>query len=768
MKYLALSISLLLPAVVQAATIRGKVVSTEDGLPLSGASITVKERPNEGVEVGEDGTYVLELPSGKYTIVCESVGFGTETKVVNLKNTATANFNLWTDVEDLGGVEVTSRTQHKAVEQTQMSVAHLEVEDMKKMPAMFGEQDVIKSLQLMPGVKAESDASSGFQVRGGESSQNLVLLDGATVNNAGHLMGLFSTFNSDVLRDVTLYKGQMPAQYGGRIASVLDVTTANGDRQNFKADGAIGLLASKLTLQGPLQKGKSSWMVAGRRTYLDVFLKATDDYKDTKLNFYDLNAKLNFKLTDKDQLDLTFFNGQDHLGIRKLMNMQWGSTVGAAKWRHEYNSNVVLNSEVFFSGYKTRNWLDVMEDISYSYDGKNNQTAWNENLTWHIGNAHTIDVGFQSSYLDVVSAEWKYNGIHEKEERYALENHFWLNDEWVVNKRLSLLAGVRMSVFSLLGSGPYYSIAPNGDILSTKEYGKGDFVKTYVDPEPRLSANYKLSSNQSVKAAYSHTTQNVHTIKNGITSIPLDRFTLSTNLLKPESADQVSVGYAISFDNEEHNNAYEVNTEVYYKHTDNVIDYRDGVNSMSQIEIDRLVLAGQGRSYGWELDVKKNYGKVTGWISYTLSRTETQIDGISNNQWYTANNDRRHDINVVAMYSPNKRWDLSASWKFYSGQAMSVPVAKYEVEGETYYYYNNRNNYRTPNYHRLDFGATRHCKPHRHWQSEWAFGIYNVYGRYNPFVITIDEDEDSATGSRMTQTSLFAFLPSVTYRFKFK
>lgn len=311
MKYLALSISLLLPAVVQAATIRGKVVSTEDGLPLSGASITVKERPNEGAEVGEDGTYVLELPSGKYTIVCESVGFGTETKVVNLKNTATANFNLWTDVEDLGGVEVTSRTQHKAVEQTQMSVAHLEVEDMKKMPAMFGEQDVIKSLQLMPGVKAESDASSGFQVRGGESSQNLVLLDGATVNNAGHLMGLFSTFNSDVLRDVTLYKGQMPAQYGGRIASVLDVTTANGDRQNFKADGAIGLLASKLTLQGPLQKGKSSWMVAGRRTYLDVFLKATDDYKDTKLNFYDLNAKLNLKLTDKDQLDLTFFNGQD-------------------------------------------------------------------------------------------------------------------------------------------------------------------------------------------------------------------------------------------------------------------------------------------------------------------------------------------------------------------------------------------------------------------------------------------------------------------------
>ncbi|MCQ2208249.1 MAG: TonB-dependent receptor [Paludibacteraceae bacterium] len=754
-------------AAASAASLKGVVVSAEDGAPLPGASITIKELPNEGMEALEDGTFKLEVPSGKYTVVCEMVGYSTLTKTVNVKNDAKLNFKLDSDVEDLGAVEVTSRSTHKAIEQTQMSVAHLEVSDMKKMPSMFGEQDVIKSLQLMPGVKAESDASSGFQVRGGESSQNLVLLDGATVNNAGHLMGLFSTFNSDVLRDVTLYKGQMPAQYGGRIASVLDVATANGNNEHFQADGAIGLLASKLTLHGPFQKGKSSWLVAGRRTYIDLFLKGTEDFKDTKLNFYDINAKLDFKLSQKDQLDVTFFNGQDQLGINDLMAMKWGSTIGALKWRHAVHSGLAVNTQAFVSHYKTTNWMEL-DDSDYSYDGVNTQASLRENLTWNVGEKHTLDFGFQSSYLDVVSAEWEFNDVHEKEERFAWENHFWINDEWNINKRLSLLAGVRLSVFSLLGSGPYYEIDGDGNIVSTTNYGKGDFVKTYVNPEPRLSANYKLTNNQSLKAAYSHTCQNLHTIKNGITSLPMDRFTLSSNLLKPETADQVSAGYAISFDNESHNNAYEVAVDVYYKHTDNIIDYRDGVGSMDEIEIDRLVLAGQGRSYGIELEVKKNFGKVTGWVSYTLSRTESQIDGINRDRWYTANNDRRHDINVVAIYTPNKRWDFSASWKYYSGQAMSLPVGKYQVENQTYYYYDNRNNYRAPSYHRLDLGATRHGRPHKHWQSELAFGLYNAYGRYNPFIISVREDPYVNSGSKATLTAMYSFLPSFTYRFKFK
>lgn len=763
-------LSLLFPfftVLANAATIKGRVVSVEDGLPLPGASVTVKGQ-NYGTEVLNDGTYSLELPEGVYTLECEMYGFETATKTVNLKKSTTINFKLEEqEAQALDGIEVSTKVMHNAVEQTQMGVTYLEVSELKRMPAMFGEQDIIKSLQLMPGVKAESEASSGFQVRGGESSQNLVLLDGSTINNAGHLMGLFSTFNSDVLRDVTLYKGQMPAQYGGRIASVLDVNTINGDNQQFRADGALGLLASKLTLQGPIQKGKSSWLIAGRRTYADLFLKATDDYKDTKLNFYDLNAKLNFKLTNRDNLDLNFFNGNDNLGIKKLMNMRWGSTIGSVKWRHAFLDSLALVSDVFVSHYKTACWMDLMES-NYEYKGKNVQAAWNENLVWNIGKSHTLNAGFQSSYFDVITADWGYGLIRQKEERYAWENHFWVNDEWNINKRLSVLAGVRLSVFSLLGSGPYYTVDELGNISSTTEYGKGDFVKTYVNPEPRISANYKLTQNQSLKAAYSHTTQNLHTIKNGITSMPIDRYTLSTNLFGPEVADQVSAGYAISIDNEAHKNAYEISAELYYKHTDDIVDYRDGSGPFDYVEIDRLLMAGQGRSYGLELNIKKNFGKFMGWISYTLCNTETQIDGVNNNKWYRANNDRRHDVNIVAMYSPNKKWDLSASWKFYSGQAMSLPVGKYEVEGETIYYYVGRNNYSAPSYHRLDLGATRHCRPHKHWESEWAFGLYNAYGRYNPFYIEVVEDEESITGSRVEQTSLYCFLPSVTYRFKFK
>lgn len=768
-KYFITLAALLVTVAAEAATIKGTVVAADDGSPLSGASITIEEKQNEGTEVEDNGSYSLELPAGKYTIVCDMVGYKTEKKTVNLKTTSTVNFKMELEMEELQDVTVSTRGLHNSVEQTQMGVAYLEVSDVRRLPAMMGEQDIIKSLQLMPGVKAESDGSAGFQVRGGESSQNLVLLDGATINNAGHLMGLFSTFNSDVLRDVTLYKGQMPAQYGGRISSVLDVQTLNGDNQNFKADGSVGLLASKLAVQGPIQKGKSSFMVAARRTYLDMFLKATDDYKDTKLNFYDINGKLDFKLSPHDQLDGTFFMGNDNLGINSLMNVQWGSVIGALKWRHNFHSDLVLNSELFYSHYKTKNWMDLMEN-SYSYNGKNDQAALNENLVWNITDKNTLNAGFQTSYLDVISAEWTYSDIHEIEERYALENHLWVNDEWKLNKRLALSAGLRMSIFSLLGSGPYYTIDSDGNILATKEYGKGELVETYVNPEPRFSANYKLTNNQSLKAAYSRSSQNVHTIKNGVTSLPIDRYTLSTNYIEPETSDQVSAGYAISFDDEAngHRNAYEVTAEVYYKHSNNVVDYRDGVSSFDEVQIDKLVLLGQGRSYGLELNVKKNFGKLTGWISYTLSNTETQIDGISHNRWYTANNDRRHDINIVAMYELNKRWDFSASWKFFSGQALSLPVAKYQVEDKIYYYYNNRNNYRAPNYHRLDLSATRHGKEHKHWQGEWVFGLYNAYGRYNPFYIQIEDDENSKSGSKIKQTSLYSFLPSVAYRFKFK
>ncbi|MCQ2235167.1 MAG: TonB-dependent receptor [Paludibacteraceae bacterium] len=746
----------------------GRVTSSEDGMPLPMASVEVSNRSDLGTDTDDDGYYSLDIPDGTYTFKCEYTGYKKSVKTININGKTKMNWSLTSDVEELGAIEISGRMQHVTTEETQMSVTHLEVEDIKKMPALFGEQDVIKSLQLMPGVKSESDASSGFEVRGGEASQNLVLIDGATINNAGHIMGFFSTFNSDILKDVTLYKGQMPAQYGGRIASVLDINTINGDYQNYKADGAIGLLASKLAIQGPIQKGKSSFYISGRRTYLDLFLKATDDYKNTTLYFYDMNAKVDFKLGRKDLLEVSAFKGNDKVGIAKLMNMEWGSDIITGKWRHQFDEDMTLTSELIHSSYKNDNYADIM-DSHYLLKGKNAQSTLRERFEWKVDSSVVLNLGLQTNYHDVITGQWSFDARKEKEERYAWENNFWANSEWDVNKRISILFGSRFTAFSLLGGSPYYNIDEEGNIVNTTDYAKGEIVKTYWNMEPRASVNYKLNSDHSLKAAYSHTLQNIHTVKSGITTMPMDRYTLSTNLIKPETADQISFGYAGQIEDEQgHKNAFEFTAEVYYKWVKNIIDYRDGISAFNEIEMDQLVLAGQGTSYGLETSIKKNYGVVTGWISYTLSKTETQIDGINDNQWYTASNDRRHAVSIVAIYTPNKKWDFSASWTYNSGQAMNLPVAKYEINEKTYYYYDSRNNYRAPSYHRLDLSATKHCREHKHWQGEWSFGLYNAYGRYNPFMINIEEDKTSITGSKITQTSLFSFVPSIAYRFKIK
>ncbi len=754
-------------APLSAINISGNV--KDDQGPLPTASVSVENRIDQGTECDERGHYSLNLPNGEYTLVCEFLGYKKERKTIKVHDKALkVNFKMEEDVQELDKVEIKGSWRAPITDVPEMSVSHLDVADLKKMPALFGEQNVIKSLQLMPGVKSESDASSGFQVRGGESSQNLVLLDGTTINNAGHMLGFFSAFNDDLLRDVTLYKGLMPAQFGGRISSVLDMSTLNGDNQNYQADGSVGLLASKLMIQGPIQKGKSSFVISGRRTYLDMFLKLTDDYKNTTLYFYDVNAKLNFNLGKKDNLSLSFFNGKDALGISNLMNMEWGNTTATGQWSHRFNDRLRLNSTLFHSHYKTQNWMEIMSNY-YDYDGKIDQTALTENLSWQVNDQNELKFGYQTSWYDLITAHTRESDIDQKEERYAWENHFWVNDECNLTKRLSLTGGIRLAVFSVMGGSPYYDIDQEGEIIHTTTYNsKSDFIKTYCEWEPRLSANYKLTPQQSVKAAYSRTSQNIHTLKNGISSTPMDRYTFSTNSIQPETANQVSAGYSATLNSQGRKNAYEASAEVYYKKMNHVLDYRDGVTSGTEIEMDRLVLSGEGRSYGIELNLKKNLGKLTGWISYTLSQTQTRIDGINDGDWYTASNDRRHDVNIVALYSLNKKWDISASWVFQTGQAMSLPTAKYEINGTTLYKYDSRNNYRAPSYHRLDLSATLHLKEHKHWKHDLNFGLYNAYGRYNPFMISIEEDDESVTGTKATQTSLFSFVPSISYRFKFK
>lgn len=662
--------------------------------------------------------------------------------------------------DTLQEVTVTSRSAKKRVEETQIGVEKIEIATLTKVPALFGERDIIKSIQLLPGVKSEGDGAGGYQVRGGTAAQNLILLDGATIYNAGHLMGLFSTFNDDALGNASLYKGLVPAQLGGGTSSVFDIDTRPGDMQRYRFGGTIGLLSAKLKAEGPIKKGQSSFLFTGRRSYLDLFLLGTEDYKDNTMNFYDCNLRLNFRLNPKNFLSVSLFHGQDNMGLDELMDMKWGNSAVSANWLHTFNDNHYANTKLMYSDFSDDVGIEII-NTRYKMKGYIRHLTLNHSQVWEPTESHSINYGIETTYLQLKSAEWDINLLHQKESRKAWTNAIWVNDVWKMGRWMELSAGVRLHLFSVLGGSPYYTIGNEGNILSTINPASGSFVKTYADIEPRVSAKIPLNKYNSLKLGYSRTSQDIHAIRAGSMSMPFDRYTMSSNIVKPEQADQVALGW-VGITN---NGDYDFSAETYYKNIRNVYDYRDGKSFYSEIEIERLILGGKGRAYGLELCAHKNTGSLTGWISYTLSWSENKIDGINGGRWYTASNDRRHDIAIVAMYALSDSWELSGTWRYNTGQALTAPSAKYEVDGTTYYYYNERNGYRAPDYHRLDVAAT-HTSVGKRFTRQWAFGVYNAYCRYNPFVINFRNDDKSPTGTKAIQTSLFGIVPSVSFSLK--
>ena len=663
--------------------------------------------------------------------------------------------------DTLEGVTITSRSAQKRVEEVQIGVEKVEIATLAKVPALFGEKDIIKSIQLLPGVKSENEASGGYQVRGGTAAQNLILLDGATVYNAGHLMGLFSTFNDDALMGASLYKGLVPAQLGGGTSSVFDIQTRSGDMSGYHFSGTIGLLSAKVMAEGPIQKERSSFLFAGRRSYLDLFLKATKDYKNNTLNFYDTNLRLNFKLSAKDLLSLSFFRGHDNLGVEDLMDMEWGNTTASANWLHTFSDRLYANTQLVYSDFTSDVGIDML-NIYYTMKGYIRHLTFREQQVWSPHARHRLNYGVESTLLQLQSAEWDINLLHQREKRKAWSNALWLNDEWQPFERLELSAGLRLHLFSVLGGSPYYQIDDEGRITDTQEPGSGRILKTWVDLEPRISMKWKLNRWHSLKVGYSRTTQDIHAIRGTSMSMPFDRYTMSSNIVRPERADQVALGWvAITPDG-----SYDFSAETYYKAIRNVYDYRDGKSFYSEIEIERLLLGGKGRAYGLELCAHKNSGKLTGWASYTLSWSENKIAGINGGRWYTASNDRRHDLALVGMYEISPTWELAGTWRYTTGQALTAPSGKYDVAGTTYYYYTERNGYRAPAIHRLDLSLS-HTKKMKRATRIWTFGIYNAYCRYNPFVIRFKNDDDSATGTVAEQTALFGIVPSVSFTLKY-
>lgn len=662
--------------------------------------------------------------------------------------------------ETLREVTISSRSASKRVDEVQVGVEKVEIATLAKVPSLFGEKDILKGIQLLPGVKSESEGSGGYQVRGGTAAQNLILLDGATVYNAGHLMGLFSSFNDDALMNGSLYKGMVPAQLGGGSSSVFDISTRSGDVNNYHYGASVGLLSAKVMAEGPIQKDKSSFLVAGRRSYLDLFLGLSDEYKNNTLHFYDTNVRLNFHLSPKDMLALSFFHGRDNMAIEDMMMMEWSNTAATANWLHTFSDTRYVNTKLAYSIYQCDMGMDMLSSY-YKMKGYIRHATLRHQQVWAPGQ-HRFNYGLEGTFLQLQSAEWDIVELHERERRNALMGAAWIGDEWRVGKQLELSAGVRLHLFSVLGGAPYYLIDKDGNITETLNTASGHIVKTYTNVEPRLSAKLKLSQLHSLKLGYSRTSQDIHAISNSSMSMPFDRYTMTSNIVAPEQADQIALGWAGITKNGE----YDFSAEAYYKDIRNVYDYRDGKLFYSEIEIERLILGGKGRAYGLELCAHKNKGLLTGWVSYTLSWSDNKIEGINGGKWYTASNDRRHDLSVVGMYKLSNTWEVAATWHYNTGQALTAPSGKYDMNGSTFYYYHERNGYRAPACHRLDISAT-YTKKHGRATHIWSFGIYNAYNHYNPYVIQFLNDDDKPSGTKVEQTSLFGIIPSVSFTIKY-
>ncbi len=762
-----LFLSITLPGFSQGKhTISGYVKDAKTGEQLPGASVRVQSNASVGATSNEYGFYSLTLADGSYTLIVSSLGYAE--KQVEAANSKDLRLDILLEAAGtaLTEVVVSSREKNNRVAAAQMGVENLSIKQINKLPVVFGERDIFKMVQLLPGVKSAGEGSSGFFVRGGSVDQNLILLDEALVYNPSHLLGFFSTFNSDAIKDVVLYKGNMPAQYGGRLSSVMDVKMKDGNDQDYHVNGGLGIISSRLNVEGPITKDRGSFLISGRRTYADVFLKASSDTQVNRnqLYFYDLNLKANYRLGQKDRLYLSGYFGQDKLGLADLFGLSWGNRTGTLRWNHEVSPKMFSNTSLIYNDYRYNININT---ATIEGTVKSRIKDWNlkEEVSFFADTRNTLRFGLNTTYHTIVPG--MYTGkftLPNLPDTYSWENALFVNNSWKASSRLNVEYGIRLSSFSLLGGdASFYTLNPAGTIIDTSKYAKGAFVKTYVMPEPRVSASYRLTEQTSFKAAYSRNTQYLHLISNSAAGNPTDKWVPSNNIIKPEVADQVSAGYFHNLAN----NSYEFSIEGYYKYMQNQIDYRDGANIFSNDALEPQLLFGIGRAYGAEFLLRKTKGRFTGWIGYTLSRTERKIGGINNGSWYVARQDRTHDISVVGIFELNKKWTLSATWVYYTGNAVSFPSGKYRIDNQVVFYYKERNGYRMPAYHRLDLSATHKFKEHKRFSSELAIGLYNAYGRENAYVITFRQDPNDASRTQALQTALFKFVPSVTYNFSF-
>ena len=759
----------------QFGQIVGVVKDAESSTTLIGVSL-YEEQLQLGTTTDERGRYELSLPIGEHSLRISYIGYTTVYKKVTVgTKPLTLNIKLQPMSEKLSEVQVTSERKDRNVTAMAMSVQTLDMITIKKIPALMGEVDVIKSITLLPGVQSASEGSSGFSVRGGATDHNLILLDGAPIYNASHFLGFFSVFNNDVVKDATLYKGDIPADFGGRLSSVLDVSVKDEMPKRLSLQGGVGLVTSHLMLETPLFDHKTSVLLAGRRTYAGLVLPFLgEDLNKSKINFYDVNAKVSQSLGKNDRLFLSFYNGHDQFSMQQMVGLGYGNSSATLRWSHIFSERLTSNLSLLGSRYRYNidmNYSPYDFAISAGTDAAslNYDFAmhWNEQHDSRFGLSTGIQSYLQGEIDDRGGALSQYLQIDQSKSvaRKGLEHALYFTHDYTPTPRLSFRAGMRLSCFQNIGEEDLYVFDDIlYEVMDTLHYGKGEVFNTVINPEPRLAAKFQLDEHSSVKASYSRTVQYAQVASSATGGLPFDVWFPTSPNVKPQKCDQFALGYFRNF----HDDAIETSVEVYYKNMQNVIDFKDNAITYGYLLIDGELRVGKGRSYGAEFLVRKNVGKFTGWVSYTYSRTFRTIKDISLGREYRSPYDRPHNIVIVGSYDLTPRITLAANWIYNTGQPVTFPYGQYTLNGVTYAVYNGkRNESRYPDYHRLDLSFT--CKlgklDNRRWQHEINVSVYNAYARHNTWAITFDQGDN---GSIVTKNMyLFSAVPSISYNFKY-
>jgi len=750
-------------------TVSGYIKDATNGEVLVGATILVKEE-SKGTSTNIYGFYSLNLKPGNYTLVYSFVGYNSIEKVITLKENVTINIEFELESQAIQEVVVSREKPNSNIVKPEMSVSQLEMKSIQRIPVLFGEVDVLKAIQMLPGVQTAVEGSSGFSVRGGGTDQNLILLDEATVYNGSHFMGFFSVFNNDAIRDVKLYKGDIPASCGGRLSSLLDVRMKDGNSKKYEFNGGIGLISSRFTVEGPIIKDTSSFIVSGRRTYLDLFFPFFKQAKGSRLYFYDLTMKINHTINENNRIYLSGYFGRDIMGQFKS-EFGYGNQTLTLRWNHLFGKKLFLNTTVIYSSYKYNLESEFEEASSFKWNAQMNDYSLKFGFSYYLNPNNSIQFGEQSIIHSIdpgcakgIGEQTFFNKI-QIPKNYSLEHGIYALNEQQIGSKLSLKYGLRLSIFQNVGSATLYKFDNNYEVSDTIKYKSGDIFNTYMNLEPRLGVTYAFDQSNSIKASYSHTVQYIQQASNSQGGTPLDIWFFASPNVRPQRSDQMALGFFKNF----LGNTIETSAEIYYKKIYNVIDFCKFSETLLNKKLEGELRVGKGRAYGLELYAKINRQKFSGWISYTYSRAFRTVADINDGKEYRAPYDKPNSINVVLNYELTKRLTLSANWIYATGQPYTAPVGWAEMGGNLVPIYSDRNALRYPDYHRLDLALIVKQKKNssRRWQGEWNFSLYNAYGRKNAWVINFLQDKMDPYKTYAEKTYLFTFVPSVTYNFKF-